>query len=67
MHRDELVGTFRIGLETGGVVEAARKLCEAKARIRELERVLGKKRMENAILHEGVKIGREKPSSCPPP
>ena len=48
------------GLEAGEDVVAASKLREAEARIRELERVLGKKTMENEILHEAVKIGREK-------
>lgn len=54
------------GLEAGEDVVAASKLREAEARIRELERVLGKKTMENEVLHEAVKIGREKHSSRPP-
>lgn len=33
---------------------------ELEKRIRELERVLGKKTLENEILREGVRIGREK-------
>ena len=33
---------------------------ELEKRVRELERVLGKKTLENEILREGVRIGREK-------
>ena len=48
------------GLESGEEVVPASKLKEAEARIRELERALGRKTMENEILHEAVRIGREK-------
>lgn len=33
---------------------------EMEKRIRELERILGKKTLENEILKEAVKLGREK-------
>ena len=33
---------------------------ELERRIRELERILGRKTLENEILREAVKIGREK-------
>ena len=36
------------------------KMRELEKRIRELERVLGKKTLENEILHEAVKIAHEK-------
>ena len=48
------------GLESGEEVVPASKLKEAGARIRDLERALGRKTMENEILQEAVKIGREK-------
>jgi len=48
------------GLESGEEVVPASKLKEAEARIRDLERALGRKTMENEILQEAVKIGREK-------
>ena len=54
------------GLESGEEVVPASKLKEAEARIRDLERALGRKTMENEILHEAVRIGREKNSSRPP-
>jgi transposase len=48
------------GLESGEDLVPASKLKEAETRIRELERALGRKTMENEILHEAVRIGREK-------
>jgi len=48
------------GLESGEDVVPASKLKEAETRIRELERALGRKTMENEILQEAVRIGREK-------
>lgn len=48
------------GLESGEEVVPASKLKEAEARIRDLERALGRKTMENEILQEAVRIGREK-------
>ncbi len=33
---------------------------ELEKRVRELERILGKKTLENEILREGLRIGREK-------
>ena len=41
-------------------VVAAAEVRELKKRIRELERVLGKKTMENEILREAVEWGRSK-------
>jgi transposase len=48
------------GLESGEDVVPASQLKQAEARIRELERMLGKKTMENEILQEAVRIAREK-------
>ena len=39
---------------------ASSKVRELEKRIRELERVLGKKTLENEILREAVKIAHEK-------
>ncbi len=47
-------------LKAGEEVVAASEAKQLKARIRELERVLGKKTLENEILKEAVKIAREK-------
>ena len=41
-------------------VVASAKVRELEKRIRELERVLGKKTLENEILREAVKIAHEK-------
>jgi len=55
MEEGALIG---VGSEETVVPESeARAL---KGRIRELERVLGKKTVENEILKEAVKLGREK-------
>jgi transposase len=48
------------GLESGEDVVPVSQLRQAEARIRELERMLGKKTMENEILTEAVRIAREK-------
>jgi transposase len=48
------------GLATGEPVVAESELREAKARIRELERLLGKKTMETEILKEAIEIARAK-------
>ena len=42
-----------------GVVPKA-QVKELERRVRELERILGRKTLENEILREAVKIGREK-------
>lgn len=55
------------GLESGEDVVPASQLKQAEARIRELERMLGKKTMENEILQEAVKIAREKKLISPGP
>lgn len=44
----------------GEEVVSASEVRHLKARIRELERVLGKKTMENEILKDAVEIAREK-------
>ncbi len=48
------------GLESGEDVVPTSRLKQAEARIRELERILGRKTMENEILQEAVRIAREK-------
>jgi transposase len=57
------------GLESGEDVVPASQLRQAEARIRELERILGKKTVQVEILEEAVRIAREKklisPASLP--
>lgn len=48
------------GLKKGERVVPESELIQAQKRIRELERALGRKTMDNEILHEAVRIGREK-------
>ena len=48
------------GLKANEKVVPEREVKKLKARIRELERMLGKKTMENEILQEAVEIAREK-------
>lgn len=48
------------GLAAGEDVVPASKLKEAEAKIRELQRVLGRQTMKVEILEEAVKVGREK-------
>ena len=48
------------GLESGEEVVPASQLKQAETRIRELERVLGKKTMQVEILEEAVRIAKEK-------
>ena len=47
-------------IRTDDAVVSAAEVRELKKRIRELERVLGKKTMENEILMEAVKLAHEK-------
>lgn len=47
-------------IKAGEEVVAASEVRQLKARIRELERVLGKKTLENEILKDAVEIAREK-------
>lgn len=47
-------------ISAGEEVVAASEVRHLKARIRELERVLGKKTLENEILKDAVEIAREK-------
>ena len=49
-----------IGVGAEESVVPASKAKQLEQRIRELERMLGKKTMENEILREAVKIAREK-------
>ena len=48
------------GLKANQRVVPESELKKANARIRELERMLGRKTMENEILQEAVRIAREK-------
>jgi transposase len=48
------------GLGAGEPVVPESELKEAKARIRELERLLGKKTLENEILKDAVELVRSK-------
>ena len=47
-------------VRSGDAVVSAAEVKELKKRIRELERVLGKKTLENEILTEAVKLAHEK-------
>ena len=49
-----------IGLNAGEEVVPASEVKELNNKIRELERLLGKKTMEIEILKEAVEIGRKK-------
>jgi transposase len=59
------------GLESGEDVVPASQLRQAEAKIRELERLLGKKTVQVEILEEAVRIAREKklisPGKSPKP
>jgi transposase len=59
------------GLESGEEVVPVSKLRQAEARIKELERALGRKPMDVEILTEAVRIAREKklisPGKLPKP
>lgn len=48
------------GIKTEENVVAQSEVNELKKKIRKLEQVLGQKTLENEILREAVKIGREK-------
>lgn len=48
------------GISTEEELVPKSQVKELEKRIRELERILGKKTVENEILREGVKIAREK-------
>ena len=47
-------------LEAGEQVVPQSEVKQLKAQIRELERLLGRKTLENEILRDAVRIGREK-------
>ncbi len=49
-----------VGLRTGEDLVAASQVKELKNKIRELERLLGRKTVEVEILKEAVEVGREK-------
>ena len=57
------------GLESGEELVPASQLRQAEAKIRELERILGKKTVQVEILEEAVRLAREKklisPASLP--
>lgn len=48
------------GLDTGEDLVPASQVKELKSKVRELERLLGRKTVEVEILKEAVEIGREK-------
>jgi transposase len=48
------------GLEAGESVVAQTELRQLQAQVRELERLLGRKTLENEILRDAVRIAREK-------
>ncbi len=53
-------------IRSDDAVVSAAEVRELKKRIRELERVLGKKTLENEILTEAVKLAHEKKKDKPP-
>ena len=55
------------GLDKNEPVVPESELKAAKARIRELERLLGRKTMEAEILREGLELAREKKLLLRPP
>jgi len=48
------------GLEAGETVVAQSEVRQLQAQVRELERLLGRKTLENEILRDAVRIAREK-------
>lgn len=48
------------GIQSKSGVASQSKVDELERKVKQLERVLGKKTMENEILREAVKVGREK-------
>ncbi len=48
------------GIQSGEELIPKSQAKEMEKRIRELERMLGKKTLENEILKEAIKIGQEK-------
>ncbi len=54
-------------IRAGEEVVAASEVRHLKTRIRELERILGKKTLENEILKDAVEIAREKKLISPVP
>ena len=48
------------GIKAEEEVVPQSEVCELKKRIKKLEQVLGQKTLENEILREAVKLGREK-------
>jgi transposase len=53
-------------LDAGEPVVPQSEVKQLRAQIRELERLLGRKTMENEILRDAVRIGREKKLLSPP-
>lgn len=49
-----------VGLDCEDEVVAKKEIKKLKSRIRELERALGRKTLDNEILKEAIKLGREK-------
>jgi transposase len=52
------------GLDADEPVVAASEVKELRGKVRELERLLGKKTMENEILKEAFEVAREKNGYC---
>jgi transposase len=50
----------RAGLEAGESVVAQAELRELQQQVRELERLLGRKTLENEVLRDALRIAREK-------
>jgi len=48
------------GLEAGETVVAQSEVRQLQSQVRELERLLGRKTLENEILRDAVRIAREK-------
>jgi transposase len=48
------------GISSGEELVPKSQIKDLEKRVRELERILGKKTLENEILKEAVRIGREK-------
>jgi len=49
-----------VGVECENEVVSKKEIQKLKARIRELENALGRKTLDNDILKEAIKVGREK-------
>jgi transposase len=57
--KNALEGSY-VGVKSDDGVVPANEVKKLKGRVRELERMLGRKTMENEILREAVELAREK-------